>query len=641
LRPNYSWVVTDTHVFSPTLVNTFSTGGNRDAMYDQVEVDGFQPASGAELVKSLGLQGVNQANVSNPGGSPVFDIAGYDTVEIDPGGKYLDSLNYNFADNVSWAFGRHVLKFGGELRTYSRFNAQVPNENFGSFEFDGAFTNDAYADFLLGLPLSSTRLNPIVDRKLTSKELGLFITDTFKATSKLTLDFGLRWDRFSATTYDDGLMFNWDPATGNVIVPNDAMSRISPNYPSSINIVAGEVVPNPDARNFVPRIGAAYRLSNKTVIRGGYGMFNEFLGKFTRYQGGGPFAVTETYYNSIENGVPLYQMPDPFPSAGVSPDVPSQSVTAVPMQTKNGYIHQYNLSMEQQVGDMGFRVSYIGSRNRGVNYSIATNKPAPSLIPFSSDRRPWPQFVGTTQYRTDGGANYDSLSVEASRRVGQLMFDNHYTWAHGMSNTLNLQNPYAPLYWNRQFLAKHRLVFNVVWDLPFGSGRRYMSNAGGVANQILGGWRAVWVAYFQSGQYFSPSFSGSDPSNTNTFGGFPDRICNGNMDPSQRTVEHWFDQTCFAVPPAGRFGNSGASVLEGPGLQVHNLTVSKKFRITERVNFDFMAVMSNIFNHPNFFAPAANISRPGEVGVISETHGLYSGERAGPRMVEVRGRISF
>jgi len=142
----------------------------------------------------------------------------------------------------------------------------------------------------------------------------------------------------------------------------------------------------------------------------------------------------------------------------------------------------------------------------GVNYSLATNKPEPSLIPFSSDRRPWPQFVGTTQYRTDGGANYDSLSVEASRRVGQLMFDNHYTWAHGMSNTLNLQNPYAPLYWNRQFLAKHRLVFNIVWDLPFGSGRRYMSNAGGVANQILGGWRAVWVAYFQSGQYFSPAF---------------------------------------------------------------------------------------------------------------------------------------
>jgi len=74
---------------------------------------------------------------------------------------------------------------------------------------------------------------------------------------------------------------------------------------------------------------------------------------------------------------------------------------------------------------------------------------------------------------------------------------------------------------------------------------------------------------------------------------------------------------------------------------VHNLTISKKFRITERVNFDFMTVMSNIFNHPNFFAPYANISRPGEVGVISETHGLYSGERAGPRMIEVRGRISF
>jgi hypothetical protein len=641
LRPNYSWVVTDTHVFSPTVVNTFSTGGNRDAIYYQKEVDGFQPASGSELVASLGLQGVNQAGVDTPGGSPVFDISGYDTIEIDPGGKYLNALNFNFADSVSWAFGRHVLKFGGELRTYSRFDGTVPNENFGAFEFNGAFSNEAYADFMLGLPLTSTRLNPLTNRKLTSNELGLFVTDTFKVTPKLSLDLGLRWDRFSATTYDDGLMFNWDPQTGNVVVPADAQSSISPYYPKNINIVTGNVVPNPDPRNFAPRLGAAFRLTDKTVIRGGYGIFSEFLGRLTRYQGGGPFAVTETYYNTIENGVPLLQMPDPFPSAGVSPDVPSQEVTAVPAQTKNGLIHQFNLSVEHQVHDIGFRLSYIGSRNRGMNYSLSTNKPEQSLIPFSDDRRPYPQYVETTEYRTNGRANYDSLSFQASRRVGQLMFDYHWTWAHGMTDMLNFENPYTPLYWNRDFLAKHRVVLNTIWELPFGSGRRYMNNAHGVTNQILGGWRATWVAYLMGGQYFSPSFSDEDPSNTNTYGGFPDRVCNGNLPTGQRTVEHWFDTGCYANPPAGRFGNSGASVLEGPGLQTHNVSFAKNVRITEKLRFDFMALISNIFNHPNFFAPAADISVPGEAGVISETHGLYSGERAGPRMVEFRVRFSF
>ncbi len=109
-------------------------------------------------------------------------------------------------------------------------------------------------------------------------------------------------------------MVNWDPATGNVIVPQGAMDKISPLYPSNINIVAGDVVPKPDNKNFVPRIGFAYRLSDKTVLRGGYGIFNEFLGQFSRVNGGGPFEIAEYYTNSITNGVPFFQMPNPFPS---------------------------------------------------------------------------------------------------------------------------------------------------------------------------------------------------------------------------------------------------------------------------------------------------------------------------------------
>ena len=206
---------------------------------------------------------------------------------------------------------------------------------------------------------------------------------------------------------------------------------------------------------------------------------------------------------------------------------------------------------------------------------------------------------------------------------------------------LNLENPYAPLPWNRDFFAKHRVVFNTVWELPFGRGRRFLHTIPGAANQVIGGWRLVWVSYLQNGQYFSPSFSGNDPSNTNTFGGMPDRICNGNLPPGERSRIGWFDASCFAEPPAGRFGNSGANILEGPGMHVHNLTLLKRFQITERVHFDFMGMISNILNHPNFLFPASDISIPDGVGVIGETYGLYSGERAGQRMVEFRGRLEF
>ena len=210
-----------------------------------------------------------------------------------------------------------------------------------------------------------------------------------------------------------------------------------------------------------------------------------------------------------------------------------------------------------------------------------------------------------------------------------------------MINTLNLENPYSPLTWDRDFFAKHRVVFNTVWELPFGHGRKFLNALPGPAEQILGGWRAVWVTYLQNGQYFSPSFSGADPSNTNTVGGLPDRICNGNLPPGQRTVQRWFDVSCFAVPPAGRFGNSGMNILEGPGIHVHNVTLFKEFRVTEKVRFDFMTMAGNIFNHPNFLQPASNISVPGQAGTISRTPDLYSGERANPRSIEMRVRLRF
>ncbi len=640
VRHSYSWVVNDSHVFSPTVVNSFTFGGNWDGMADNEMVDGVQPASGAELVQAMGLQGVNRAGIDSPGGSPIFSISGYSTIQIRQGGYYRSGRNFNVADAVTLATGKHVIKIGGELRTYSRYNEQVSNDNFGNFSFDGRFTGNAYADFLLGIPNRSRRLDPLVNRQWTSKELGLFITDTFKVSQKLTLDLGIRWDRFSSTTYDDGLVYNWDPATGNVIVPQEAMDRISPLYPSNITVVAGEVVPDPDPTNFAPRIGVAYRLDDKTVMRGGYGIFNEFLGQFSRLSGTGPFQIAETYTNSISNGVPAFQMPNPFPASIVGAAIPSQSVTAYPMKTKNGQIHQFNLSLERQFGDIGLRVSYIGSRNRNMNYGIGTNMPEPSLIPFDPSRRPFPQFVGTSEYRTNGSANYDSMSLEANRRVGWLTFNAHWTWAHGMNNMQNLENPYAPLRWDREFLASHRVVFNTMWQFPFGRGKRYGSSVSPAADQIIGGWSMAWVAYLQTGQFYSPSFSGADPSNTDSFGGFPDRICDGNLPTGSRSLYGWFDAGCFAIPPAGRFGNSGANILEGPGLHTHNVTFVKNFKITERVQFDFMTLISNIFNHPNFFAPAADITTA-DVGVIGETHNLYSGERAGQRMIEFRARLRF
>jgi hypothetical protein len=313
------------------------------------------------------------------------------------------------------------------------------------------------------------------------------------------------------------------------------------------------------------------------------------------------------------------------------------------MQTRNGLIHQFNITVEQEVRNVGFRLSYIGSRDRNLNYNLGINKPQPSLTPFAAARRPYQPFVGATFAQTDGKTNYDSLAFEVRRNVGWVTLNAHWTWANNVSNFLNLENPYDHNFWNRDFTARHRVVLNTLWDLPFGRERRFLRNVPGVVNQVVGGWKIAWLAYFQTGQYFSPSFSGLDPSNTGTSGGLPDRAADGNFAAGSRALDRWFDVGAFPRPPAGagRFGNSGVNVLQGPGLHNYNISISKRFPITERVHLDYMTMISNLANHPNFDFPASNISAPGQAGVITTQHGFFSNEKAGPRLIEMRLRLEF
>ena len=636
VRANVHTVVEDTHIFSAALVNTMRVGLYKEKYTDGDPLYGVTPFKGDQAVAELGLQGVNPKGYSAQG-FPRMDIAGYATLYTTPGGVGLDDHDWGYADTVTWSRGRHIIKFGGEYKPQSRFQGNIPEGTYGSFVFDGSLTGYGYSDFLLGLPYSSTRLDPLTNRTTRDSELGLFVTDSFKATSRLTLDLGVRWDRFGSPKYEDGLMYNWDPANGNVIIPSDARSAVSPLYPQNINIVTGDVRMQPKRTNIAPRIGGAYRLSDRTVIRGGYGIFTETLGRYARIQGGGPFQISETYLNSVTNGVPLFSFPNPFPSTLSSARPPSQNVTGYPLNPDNGKIHQFNVTLEQQFKDIGVRLSYVGSRNDGMNYSIDVNKPQPSLTPFTAARRPYPQFVNTTYYGSDGAQKFNAMTFEVQRKTGQVTFDAHWTWSSNYDNTLNVENPYSPRFWERDpYTPRHRVVLNAVWQIPVGKGQQFLATAPRVVDTVLGGWQLYWIGYLETGHYFSPTFSGADPSNTNTSGGRPDRMCNGNLPSEQRDVNRWFDQSCFAVPPAGRFGNSGANVLEGPGYNMQNISISKNFAITERLRFALTAAAANAFNHPNFATPAANISSPGTVGVVST---LVEGGSA--RRIEFRGRLDF
>ncbi|MEN6535714.1 MAG: carboxypeptidase regulatory-like domain-containing protein, partial [Bryobacteraceae bacterium] len=615
-RHHHSIVVSDTHIFSPSLVNTARWGWLKDFVKDGDEVDGFTPVKGDEVVKNIGLQGVNAQGLSAMG-FPTLTVTGITTINQTAGGVNQDERDFSYADSLTWSTGRHVFKFGGEWKTFRYRTDTVSATNWGSFTFNSSMTGDGYGDFLLGLPYASSRIDPLMNRVKKNYELGFYVTDTFKITPKLSVDYGLRWDYFGPSSYNDGLVYNWNPASGAVIVPEDVRADVSSLYPSTITIATGQVIPSPTKSGFRPRVGFGYQLKKDLVIRGGYGMFSESEGNYYALSGSGPFEIAETYYNTVSDGAASFSFPNPFPTSITTAAIPSQSVTGYPMEADNGVIHQFNLSVERQIGSVGLRASYIGSRSRGMHYSMSTNKPEPSLIPFTASRRPYPQFVGTTYYFGDGKANYDSAQFEIQRKMKSLTFDAHYTLASNLYNYSNLQNPYDHYLWNRDTTARHRGVVNVMYELPFGRGRAYLNSGPAAVNFLLGGWTAGWTAMFQSGFYFSPSFSGSDPSNTNTSGGLPDRIADGNLDPSDRTNDRWFDASAFAVPQKGHFGNSGVDVLEGPGLNVHHLSLSKEFRVKERFKVTYQAYATDAFNHPNWRTPNANISVPSQVGKVT------------------------
>lgn len=648
--PGFDWtrvrwhrgtVLSDTHVFSPSVVNAFTFGWLWDFVEDGTTVDGFTPRRGDEAVQQIGLQGVNPRNLKAMG-FPRMNINGFSSLGTNAGGVNQDDHAFSFSDSVTLAKGRHVYKFGADFKRLARFNGQIREGTYGRFVFNGSLSGHPYADFLLGLPFSSERLDPLTDRTQVAKEFGVYAMDTWKVTQNLTLDYGLRWDFFSSPFYEDGLQYNWDRTTGNVVVPQDALKSVSPLYPKTISLVTGQVQPDAELSNIRPRVGIAYRWRDRSVIRGGYGVFTEQIGYFDRLQGGGPFEISETYFNAIENGQPRFTFPNPFPSNLAAATVPSQSVRGYPVRTRNGAIHQFNLSIEQQIRDLGFRISYIGSRSRNLNYALNINKPQPSTIPFSQSRRPFAQFVGTTWVLNDGASNYNSAQFEVQRKMGAVTFNAHYTLQSNLSNFLNLENPYDHNHWNReQFSSRHKFVVTAILEIPVGRGRRYLSDAPAVVDHILGGWKAITLSHFQSGQYFSPVFSGSDPSRTNTFGGVPDRVADGNLDSSDRKVERWFDPAAFVVPQAGRFGNGGVNILEGPGIKLQHLSLVKNFRMTERFNLEYVAGISNLLNTPHFRFPRNDISaaQPGQI--TSARSADQDQNKAGPRMIEMTLRVRF
>lgn len=648
-RDQGQMAASDTWVVTPTLVNSLTFGYQTDLQHQGEQEKTIKPLTGDVVDQLVGLQGVNAAGFKSEGFPPI-SVSGLSTLSSAAGGAKNNISNnsgiYTLNESATWSHGKHVVKFGANLmHLFFLGNATISTSVYGSYTFNGSITDVAFADFMLGLPYQSSRLvNPLLDRYSTQDVIAPYISDSFKVTPKLTLEFGLRWDITTVPTFKDGLMYNFNPATSQVIVSQKGLSAISPLYPSNINVVAGNPIPAPDLHNFRPRVSFAYRLNDKTVIRGGYGEFSESFGYNSWLNNGGPYQITQTYTNTITNGVPLLTFPNAFPSSLSLAAIPNQSITAYPMKQDFGAIRQFNVTLERELHGLGLRASYIGTRGSGLNYSLNVDKPQASTTPFAASAYPFLPFTGVTEYRQDGQLRYNSLQLEAKRRMGQFTFDVNWTWSNTMYNYGITENPYNLDRWERDPYARRQYIpISATWVIPVGKGRQNLSNANGIVDAIVGGWSLQTIATLASGTYFSPSFTGTNPSNTNTSGGLPDCLSNGNLPNGTRTWNQWFNPAAFAISQPGHFGNCGGNILVGPGIYVMHASLSKDFKIWERLKATFTGQVSNVLNHPSLGSgtpptPNTAINQPNPGQFTAEVP-YYNPERQGARQIGLKLRL--
>ncbi|MCX6625853.1 MAG: TonB-dependent receptor, partial [Acidobacteria bacterium] len=609
LRRSRSGVAAWTHTISPAAVNEFRFGATFHVN------PYFADVVGSDLVKQFGIQGITTTGIHN---APGFTITGVSSADLDSAGDNFHNnptTNYEWIDTLSWTRGSHLMKFGVDIIRDQLNGGNIASNVYGGYNFSGVYSGLGYADFLLGIPQTTSVSVPNPPRDFRGTTLGMFAQDQFKVSRSLTLNYGIRWSLPMPYTSKAGAMYSFNPATGTLVVPDNGVVKLNPFYPKNLTSVAASQAGFPagalidfhkaSAANLQPRVGFAYKLfgSDKSVIRGGYGIYSSFIYSTLAAQNmlGGPFSGSVTYVNSITNGVPLFSMPSPFlPSGSTS----VQNVTGVNPHMKLPYTQQWNMTLEQQVGALGFRVSYLGSRTSQLLYRRNLNTPAPSTTPFTNARKAYPLFNQVIYADSGGSELYNALEVSAERRFGQnLTFNSGYTWSKDVTDTQEsspfagqvIQNPYNRTgeRANSNYSLPQRVFAYALYRLPMGKGQLLLPNGNKVVETIFGGWDTSWTMVAQSGQFFTPTFSGFDPSNTNTLGGRPDRLASGVLN-SGRSISRWFDASAFAIPgcpsttpvcssPAsvGRFGNSGINILHGPKVFNLDFGLTKSFHVQE------------------------------------------------------------
>jgi len=608
-RRSQNTMLSETHVFSPALVNDLRFAFNRVASAVS------QEGQGTSISRSVGLPELSP----NPRdfGLSFISVTGFSPLGHEGNNPQNSVTNtFQILDTATYSRGRHLMKFGGDIRIVQQ-NAFRDVQSRGLIQFSpfGQITGNALGDMLLGFPMLTGGARVNNAQHLRSNSYNFFFNDSFRVRRNLTLLGGLRYE-YNTPPVDAFDRANiYDPVTRTLIPVGTG------------GVPRGGF--HPDRNNFAPRVGFAWTIGDEgnTVVRGGYGV----------YYDQSPLAPGEAlYFNSPYfdfnlffslPGLPL-TLDNPFPAFFPFP-LPD-SALAIQRDLRTAYMQHWSVNVQQQLGrSRVLEVAYVASKGTKLLSARDINQPQPSVLPRGLPfvPRPNPFFDDITQIESRASSRYDSLQVRFQQRLDfGLAVLGSYTWSKSTDDASNFfssagdpnfpqdSNNLAAERGRSNFDVRHRLSLSYAYDLPFGKGKRYFADDGWVST-LLSGWQTFGIVTMQTGRPFTVALLGEiDNSGTGRaalgFGANDRPNLVGNPNLAGGTPERWFNTGAFVFPAPGTFGNAGRNILEGPGFQNVNASLVKNTALTERLNLQLRAEAFNLFNHPNFNLPDNFLGSP-------------------------------
>jgi hypothetical protein len=601
-RVNDNWLFSYTHTLKPTLHNDFRIGYHR---IDFDTLNYFTVNGLGDAGAGLGIPGFDgDVQYGNPG-IPSINITNFNGLGAGGTNWYQFDTTFQVSNVLAYTRGSHNVRGGFDLRRLAT-GRRAANDPRGLFSFTGDITGYSMADFMLGLPRTVIPPTDQIQGHVGGWRNGFFINDVWQASRDLTLSLGLRYELNTPVQTYEGLAS---------MLAEDMETIIPSTFPSQ-----GFTFHDPNKKDFAPRLGATYRLSERTVLRAGFGIYynpNQ-MNSFTFLTNNPPLAAVTTYTSDAANPTLSFATPTgPVGPAG-RPDMISPT-----RDLPNARKEQWSLDVQHELWrGTALDLQYVGSNTSHLDRSFFNNTPTPGpgLI---DPRRPSQKFRDRRIIQNDLIADYDAVSIILRRRMSRgLQADAHYTWSrtrdmstHSNGGGATMDNydiwrDYGPANWD----IPHRFVASYIYDVPF-----FKTSSQPVLKHVVAGWQVSGVTTIQSGSPVNVTF-GTDRANIgrtglqrpDLVGPVPKLNCQENTaganQVAQRELINCYDATAFALPEAFTFGNASRNLLRGPKFVSTDLSFMKTFPIRSGARIQARVEIFNIFNNVNYGNPGSSFN---------------------------------